>query len=177
MEQRLCLLHACKNAPAFDIYDNGTLLISKLRLYEHSEYISIFPGTHKITVYVAGTSRNPIISKLFRIFPGTSTTITVDGCVQTISMHKFKMPEEKYFLNRSLVRCANLTDQSSTIILDGKRNLFQHVPAQKSTAYKSIFCGEHNFSSNTLELSAQTEINKSYTIYVLEDKLIFIPQP
>ena len=88
MMQNLRFLHACQNAPAFDIYDNGILLIQWLKMYEYTEYISVLSGIHKITIYVAGTKKNPVISKKFRVLPGTSTTIMIGGSLQTIYIKK-----------------------------------------------------------------------------------------
>lgn len=53
---RLRAFHASPNAPAIDLYIDGTLTIPDLAFGQVSDYLSIQPGNHSLRIYPAGTS-------------------------------------------------------------------------------------------------------------------------
>lgn len=52
---RLRALHASPNAPAVDIYVDGTLTIPNLAFGQVSDYLAVQPGNHSLRIFPAGT--------------------------------------------------------------------------------------------------------------------------
>jgi len=53
---RLRALHASPNAPAVDIYIDGTLTIPNLAFGQVSDYLAVPAGNHSVRIFPAGTS-------------------------------------------------------------------------------------------------------------------------
>jgi hypothetical protein len=77
---RLSFLHLSPDAPALDIYLDGSRTIGGLQFGEASAYYGLTTGTHQLTVTAAGRL-DPLLASPIAIQQGLSATIVLSGVV------------------------------------------------------------------------------------------------
>ncbi len=85
-EARIRVLHASPDAPAVDVYVNGTEVITNLSYPEITDYVPLAPGSYDIAVYPASAngSGTPVIAASVTLSANTDYTVAAVGNVAQI---------------------------------------------------------------------------------------------
>lgn len=171
------IMHASPNAPAVDVYANGTMVAKNLVYKDFSSYWSAVPGNYLIEVYPAGQKTRPIISSNIPIPQGTIFNIAIIEVAPNVSLYPIPEPASGQNFGRPCIRFINLSPNSPAIDIitsDGK-NIFSNVEYKFITDYACILTGTYTFeirpkgskdAAFTLS-NVKLEANNYYSIYAL----------
>lgn len=79
-ESRIRVIHASADAPAVDVFANGSLVVEALPFKAASGYLSVPPGSYNIQVRVSGT-QTTVLSQPLVLLGGTDYTAFAMGSV------------------------------------------------------------------------------------------------
>lgn len=85
-ESRVRVLHASPDAPAVDVYLDGTKVdaLVNVPFGVFSNYLTIPAGTHQVTVYATGTTTSPVIDASVPFDAGKAYTVAATNAVASI---------------------------------------------------------------------------------------------
>jgi hypothetical protein len=85
-ESRVRVLHASPDAPAVDVYLDGTKVdaLVNVPFGVISDYLTIPSGSHQVTVYATGTTTSPVIDASLPFAAGKSYTVAATNAVASI---------------------------------------------------------------------------------------------
>lgn len=85
-ESRVRVLHASPDAPAVDVYLDGTKVdaLVNVPFGVISNYLTIPAGTHQVTVYATGTTTSPVIDASVPFDAGKAYTVAATNAVASI---------------------------------------------------------------------------------------------
>lgn len=169
-------LHASPDAPAVDVYANGSQLMANFTFGQLTEYACVSPGMYRLTVYPAGTTTGPLIDTTLNITMRMNATLAITGMLQNISL--LVIPEPPVFLNyaNALIRAVQLSpDVAGLDIAANGTVLFQNVGFGTTTDYASLVPGSYTIelrdpaTGQALLSAPGVAVNpgKAYTAFVL----------
>ncbi len=171
------LLHAVPNAPAVDIYANGSPIARNLSYRQFTEYLAV-PGTsYNITVFPAGQTVNPILSTIINIPVGSIFTIAAVGIPSSITLLPIEEPRINIPAGNLMLRFVNLSPNAPAVDVEiqGGNIIFGNITYTGITQYIPINPGTYTFS---LKISGtgqrilyvpniRLESGRFYTIYAI----------
>jgi hypothetical protein len=85
-ESRVRVLHASPDAPAVDVYLDGTKVdaLVNVPFGVISDYLTIPAGSHQVTVYATGTTTSPVIDASLPFDAGKAYTVAATNAVASI---------------------------------------------------------------------------------------------
>lgn len=171
------LLHSSPNAPSVDVYANGQLLVKDLMFGKASRYLEVECGVVRIQVFVAGTRKNPVITKNLWVFARTHSLVAIINKLENITLLKINEPEINHYLNRSLVRAIHLSPNAPAVdvLTEGGVKLFPNIAYKQVSMYKPVPVGEQTLNVNvagtdkTVLTIKDIELKKGkiYSVYVI----------
>ena len=88
-DARLRVLHASPDAPAVDVYADGTKVLSDVPFGTISDYLSVPAGDHQVQVFAAGTTTGAVIDATLTLDAGTSYTVAATNALASIEAQVF----------------------------------------------------------------------------------------
>ncbi|HOJ48884.1 MAG TPA: DUF4397 domain-containing protein [Bacillota bacterium] len=135
------LFHASPDAPAVDVYANGTLIAKGLLYKQITQYLRVPTGNYTIQVFPVDQKMNPIISATLDILPNTAQTIAAVGMLSEIMPHVIQeefMPQIDP--NKVYIRFVHLSPNTPAVdvtLRDGTK-IFENVEFTESTDYIEV---------------------------------------
>ncbi len=85
-ESRVRVLHASPDAPAVDVYLDGTKVdaLVNVPFGTISDYLSVPAGSHQVTVYATGTTSSPVIDAALTFAAGKAYTVAATNALASI---------------------------------------------------------------------------------------------
>ena len=85
-ESRVRVLHASPDAPAVDVYLDGTKVdaLVNVPFGVISDYLTIPAGSHQVTVYATGTTSSPVIDASLPFDAGKAYTVAATNAVASL---------------------------------------------------------------------------------------------
>lgn len=168
------LLHASPDAPAVDIYANGSPIIQNFAFGQITEYSCVRPGMYRITVYTAGATDTPIIDISLAVRMRMNATLALAGFLQNIDL--LVVEEPPAFLNyaNALIRTVALLPDAPAVDAAGNGTvLFSNVTNGMITNYLPLLPGVYSFdlrtAGTTQVLATVSNVTilpgKAYTIF------------
>jgi len=109
------LLHAAPNAPAVDIYANGSPIARNLSYRRFTEYLAVPGGNYNISVFPAGRTTNPILSTTISIPGGSIFTIAAIGIPSSITLLPIEEPRMNIPSGSLMLRFVNLSPNAPAV--------------------------------------------------------------
>lgn len=177
MNSFIRILHASPDAPAVDVYANGSKIASNLKFKEFTEYLPVMPGSYNIKVFPAGTKRNPVINTTLNVPANKIFTIAAINKLENIMLMPILDPKLPISPGMTYVRFGHLSPNAPAVDvrLENGMQLFSNVPYMNVTPYKAVMPGTYNFEiyptgSNQRVLyvpNANLGANRFYTLYAV----------
>ncbi len=139
------ILHAAPNAPAVDVYANGTQIASNLPYTGFTEYLAIVPGQYNIKVYPAGQTNTPVINTSITVPPNSIYTVAAIGQLPNIELYPILEPIMAIPQGKVLVRAAHLSPNAPAVdvTLPDGTPLFTDVKYKDVTNYLAVDPGTY----------------------------------
>jgi hypothetical protein len=85
-ESRVRVLHASPDAPAVDVYLDGTKVdaLTNVPFGVISDYLKIPAGSHQVSVYATGTTSSPVIDATLSFAAGKAYTVAATNALASI---------------------------------------------------------------------------------------------
>lgn len=171
------LLHAIPNAPAVDVYANGSLIARNLQYREFTEYFSLPAGSYNIEIYSTGQTGTPIF-KTTATFPGrTIFTVALIGLLSDISLLPIAEPQIMMTPGMTMLRVGHLSPAAPNldVTLPDGTVLFSEVSYRETTDYKMVPPATYRLQArisgtDTVMLNVpniRLQPNRYYTIYII----------
>lgn len=141
------LLHASPDAPAVDIYANGSLLARNLAYRGFTEYMTIPAGRYNIRVFPTGTMINPVMETIVEIPPQSIITIAVVGGLPEISLQLIPDPALTVPEGMLMLRFAHLAPGAPNVdvTLPNGTRVFSNVAYRQVSDYIPVNPGTYTF--------------------------------
>lgn len=140
------LLHASPDAPAVDIYANGSIIVQNLAFGQLTEYSCVRPGMYRLTVYPAGTTTAPLVDVTITVSVRMNATIAVFGLLANIDLMVILEPTVFLTYTSALIRTVQLLPDTAAADVAGNGTiLFQNVGYGIVTNYNPIIPGIYTF--------------------------------
>ncbi len=108
------VLHASPDAPAVDVYADGTKVLSNVPFGVISDYLAVPAGSHKIQVFATGQTSNPVIDATLKLAANTSYTVAATNAVASIEA-KVIVDDPKPASNTAQVRAVHLSADAPAV--------------------------------------------------------------
>lgn len=169
------LLHASPNAPAVDIYANGSPIARNLNYRGFTEYLAIPGGNYSIVVFPAGQTTNPVLNTNINVPDGSIFTIAAIGLLPNITLLPAIEPRMNIPTGKLMLRFVHLSPNAPNVDLETQTGdlAFSNVAYQGITQYIPISPGNYTFNlkvtgtdQNVLYVpNIRLEAGRFYTIY------------
>ncbi|MBY6037569.1 DUF4397 domain-containing protein [Fictibacillus nanhaiensis] len=175
------IVHASPDAPAVDVYVNGKPAVKGASFKTATEYIPLAAGPHKVEIFAAGTTSNPVISQELTVEGGKAYTVAAANTLKNIEL---VVAEDALRVTngKAKVRVGHLSPDAPTVdvgVIDGP-TLFSGASFKTITDYKELDPNTYRLEIRTpdgkqiLGLSGtKLDANTIYTIFAVNtaDKL------
>jgi hypothetical protein len=177
MNSYIRVFHASPNAPAVDIYANGSLIVRNLAYKQLSQYLPVASGNYNIKVYPSGQTTNPVIDTNVFVPENSVFNVAAIGVLPDISLYPIQEPTTAQNFGRPCVRFVHLSPNAPAVdikLSDG-RKVFSNVAYKGITDYACIPSGSYTFTvspagTNNVVLTVpnvKLDPNNYYTIYAV----------
>ena len=131
------ILHAVPNAPAVDIYANGTPLAKNLKYKEFTDYKAVKAGTWQIEIFPAGRTDAPVLKTSITLPDKNIFTVAAVGELPNISLLPIAEPKLALPQGMVMVRFSHLspTAPNVDITLPDGTVLFSDVRFKETANY------------------------------------------
>lgn len=173
------IFHASPDAPAVDVYANGSLIVKGLAYKQFSQYIPLLAGNYDIQVYPSGQMTNPVINTNVFVPPNTVFNVAAIGNLSDISLYLIHEPTTAQNFGRPCIRFIHLSPNAPAvdIRLSSGTKLFDTVSYKDITRYACIPSGIYTFTVNLAGTgnvvlavpNVRLDPNNYYTIYAVGD--------
>lgn len=172
----LRVLHAVPNAPNIDVYANDTLVFNDLGFGEYTDYMRLPEGRYKITVYVAGTINEPLLTNNLTNNEGAYLTIGVTGNIDDVGMVGIVDADMPADPGKAMIRFAHLSPNAPAvdITLQNGFVIFDDVSFREVTSYMDVLPMNYMLevrgagtSSVVLRVPVDAKSGHYYTIYAI----------
>jgi len=171
------VLHASPDAPPVDVFIDGSKAIDDLAYGMLAGYMPITAGKHKIEVFPANKTKNPVISVSMAFADDTFSTFAAVGKVANIEPLIIEDYEDKVPKNQALVKFVHMSPNAPAVditLSDGKK-LFTNISFKQVTDYIMLSPGEYVLQArlsgtNTIVLNApkiSLQGGVPYSIYAI----------
>lgn len=143
------IFHASPDAPAVDIYANGTVIAQGLAYKQLTDYLQLMPGSYRIQVFAAGQTTNPVIDTALTVPQNSAFTIAAIGRLADISLlpiPEIYMPHLLMGItDNSYVRFVHLSPNAPAvdITLPDGTVIFENVSYKQFTDYIGLAPGTY----------------------------------
>ncbi|WP_169302416.1 DUF4397 domain-containing protein [Halorientalis salina] len=156
-EAQVRLVHASPDAPGVDIYVDGEPAVEDLMFGNETDYVSLQPGMHNVTITEAGNASNVVFQQDIPVRPG-QFTIAASGEISPDAEREFApvllVDDAQPGDDESMVRLAHLSPDAPTVdvtVAESGDVLFDNVSFANATDYETVPPGDY-----TLEVRAAT---------------------
>ncbi|MBE5963244.1 MAG: DUF4397 domain-containing protein [Lachnospiraceae bacterium] len=131
------VMHAVPDAPNVDIYANDNLIVRNLAYGKYTAYLRIPAQTYELTVYVAGTKTNPVISRMLTLGRNEIFTVAAAGTLDSIELLAIQDADVPRVQDQALVRFVHLSPNAPAvdITLPDGNVLFEDISFGEVTEY------------------------------------------
>ncbi|MEJ8553288.1 DUF4397 domain-containing protein [Tepidibacter sp. Z1-5] len=177
------VLHASPDAPPVDVYANNNLIAKNIPYKGFTSYISVAPGNYLISVFVSGTTKNPVLVKNIQIPNDTIATVTATGYISDLDLLPIVESVEPIPTNKTMIRFVHLSPNTPNvdITLPNGTVLFEDVEYEEVTEYIPVPPENYTIEVKVAETEQTALIvpninlrpNRFYSIYAvgfLDDK-------
>jgi len=171
------LLHASPNAPAVDIYANGSPIARNLSYRNFTEYLAIPGGNYNIVIFPAGQTVNPVLNTNINIPGGSIFTVAAIGLLPNITLLPVNEPRISIPTGKLMLRFVHLSPNAPNVDLEMQTGeiAFSNVAYQGITQYIPLDSGTYTFNlkvtntnQNVLYVpNIRLETGRFYTIYAI----------
>ena len=170
------VFHASPNAPAVDIYVNGSLVFENLSYKEFTEYVPLPMGEYNVQVYPTGQPGTPTLTQNISVPKQEIITVAAAGNLEDLQLVPYiEGNAEDLQVNKSRVRVIHLSPDAPNVdvSLDGNVE-FEDVGFLDATDYTQLPSKTYNMTVEladtqdvVLTLMPEFKSQKVYTIYVI----------
>lgn len=170
------VLHASPDAPAVDIYVNGSLVFKDLSFKNFTEYVQLPMGDYKIEVFPAGQSATPVLTQEVQVPNQQVITVVAAGNLEDLQLVPYvEGNADDLESGQSRVRAIHLSPDAPKvdILVDGDL-AFEDVGFLDATDYIQVPSGAYNVAVNiantndtVLKFKPELKSEKVYTIYIV----------
>ena len=170
------VFHASPNAPAVDIYVNGSLVFENLSYKEFTEYVPLPMGEYNVQVYPTGQTGTPTLTQNISVPKQEIITVAAAGNLEDLQLVPYiEGNAEDLQVNKSRVRVIHLSPDAPNldVSLDGNVE-FEDVGFLDATDYAQLPSKTYNMTVEladtqdvVLTLMPEFKSQKVYTIYVI----------
>jgi len=171
------LLHASYDAPAVDVYANGSIVARNLNYRGFTEYLRVPGGQYRIDVFPAGQTQNAVLSATINLIPRTIQTIAITDRLASLSLFPILSPSMPVPQGSLYLRFVHLSPDSPSVdvTLPSGAMLFQNTGYRQITNYTLVRPGNYTFlfrptGTNNIILTVPNINllpNRFYTIYLI----------
>lgn len=177
LDSNIRLFHAAAGAPPVDIYLNNTKIAENFSFSDLSNYLTVAPGKHKVTIYEAGSTNNSLYSEDLTILPASTDTVSIVLLESTLSLFTAKDATFLGESNLSFIRFINFSPNSPLLSL-GLPNgdtLFNGAEYLETTGYFPLSAGIYDFEVFATDATSFKKFikginlspGKYHTIYII----------
>jgi hypothetical protein len=177
---RLRVLHASPDAPAVDIYVDGSKAVSNLAFGSITDYVSVSAGNHAIKVFPAsanGTGTPVIDVPSLAVDSGKDYTVAAEGKVANIEAKVFVDNNAAPAAGKAHIRVVHLSPDAPNvdIFAEGAGVVVPNLAFKAASDYLPLAAGSYNLQvraagSSTAVLSLPStnlEAGKVYTAFAI----------
>ncbi len=178
-DAKIRVLHASPDAPAVDVYADGTKVLSNVPFGAISNYLTVPAGAHHLQVFATGTTSGAVIDTNVTLDPGKAYTVAATNAVSKIEAQVIvddAMPTS----GKAQVRAVHLSADAPAVDVAPRGSavdaaLVKGLVYPKSTGYLDLNAGSYILDVRlagtttvalalpTLDLAAGT----SYSVFVI----------
>jgi hypothetical protein len=142
------VLHASPDAPAVDVYANGSKIASNLSYRQFTQYLSVPSGSYNIRVFPAGTTQNAVIDTKIKIPGGKIFTVAAVGMLSDIGLLPVEDPIMPMMPGKVYLRFVHLSPDAPAVdvTLPDGMILFKDVSYKEITDYITVNPGTYTIN-------------------------------
>lgn len=162
---------------SIDVYIDDNLAFRKIEYKEYSIYVPLITGEHKISIFLSGDDKLPIVSKIIELSPHSIYTIAIINKFNILDITPIIDGNKSYSFGTAFFRFIHLSPEAPLLNLVNKKDkkLFKYIEFEESTGYLPLTPGKYNFTissstNNVIYLRVQPInliANNFYTLYVV----------
>jgi len=173
------VLHASPDAPAVDIYADGTEILSDVPFGVISEYLEVPAGDHQIQVFAASpdpATDGAVIDAVLTFAAGSMTTVAATNNVATIEAQVIADAPAPV-VDQAQVRVVHLSADAPAVDIapDGAEPIVAALAYPDATDYLTVPGGEYDLEvrpAGTMDVALQLdpvllEAGKSYSVFAI----------
>jgi hypothetical protein len=173
------VLHASPDAPAVDIYVNGTEVLSDVPFTGISPYLEVPAGEHQIQVFVASpepATEGAVIDAMLTFAAGTMTTVAATNNVATIEA-KVIADAPAPVADQAQIRVVHLSADAPAVDIapDGAEPIVPALAYPDATEYLTVPAGDYDLEvrpAGTMDVALQLdpvtlEAGNSYSVFAI----------
>ena len=137
---RVRVIHTVPDAPNVDVYADENLIVRDLAYGEDTDYLSVPEGRYRISLFVAGTSDDPVLTNLLNVNANTELTVAAAGTLDTIGFLAITDANKPMERNKAMVRFLHLSPNAPAvdITLPDGTVIFGNVAFKHITDYIAV---------------------------------------
>ncbi|WP_417898188.1 DUF4397 domain-containing protein [Bacillus haimaensis] len=151
-DAKVRIVHASPDAPAVDVYVDGTAVVQGAEFKDATEYLPLKAGEYKVEIYPAGKKDKAVLSQKVRVEAGKAYTVAAANKLANLELviaEDSTEPAE----GKAKVRVGHLSPDAPTVDvgLKGGDALFTGAFFKGITDYKEVDPGTYDLEIRTPE--------------------------
>jgi len=140
---RLRIVNGSPDAPAIDVWLNGTIVVSNLPFGEASPYVPVAGGEHLFELVASGTTFPVLVSERLTFAPVTAYTIAATDALAAITPVVYLDDNAAPPDGQAKVRLMHLSPDAPAVdvAVSGGPALFDNVAFQDASGYQAVDAG------------------------------------
>jgi len=134
------VMHAVPDAPNVDIYADDNMIVKNLAYGEYTDYLSLPEGTYRISLYVTGTTNNPVIANMLTVNKDVELTVAAVGTLSEIAFLAIMDADVPAVMGNAMIRFIHLSPNAPAvdITLPNGTVIFSNVSFKQITPYINV---------------------------------------
>jgi len=151
-DAKVRIVHASPDAPAVDVYVDGTAVVQGAEFKDATEYLPLKAGEYKVEIYPAGKKDKAVLSQKVRVDAGKAYTVAAANKLANLELviaEDSTEPTE----GKAKVRVGHLSPDAPTVDVGLKSGdaLFSGASFKGITDYKEVDPGTYDLEIRTPE--------------------------
>lgn len=175
---RVRVVHASPNAPAVDVYVNGTRAFSNVSFFTASGYVSLPAGTARVQVTVAGAPLSTaVLDQPLTVTADTAYTIAATGLLANLQASVFEDDLAPPTVGRAKVRVYHFSPDAPNVdvSLPDNTDLVSNLPFRQASSYLQVISGTYSLkvtpagsTTTVIDLpNTRLEAGKTYSVFAI----------
>ncbi|MBM7703892.1 DUF4397 domain-containing protein [Metabacillus iocasae] len=177
-EAKVRIVHASPDAPAVDVFVDGTAAVEGAKFKDATEYLTVPAGERKVEIFAAGTKgqKDPVITASLVVEGDKSYTVAAINTLDKLEL-KVLTNETTAPNGKAKVRVGHFSPDAPAVNVGpkGGKPLFSNLKFKDVSAYAELPAGSYDLAVTTVDGNKEVlalpgtkvEAGKTYTVLAI----------